>query len=153
MEKKQSPTSIHEKNQTPWTIREKNQTPWTIWFFLWILQKHRIFLSLFYFSKNLAMFSFVLLSRLQANHCWMYKKWLCSKKIQTPWTIRLVSDTCSQKKTESLKNRIVQGVWIFSRILAKFVISVINYYTFDKSKHLELSDSILGHSQIFSDTI
>ena len=39
------------------------------------------------------------------------KKWLCSKKIQTPWTIRLVSDTCSQK------NRIVQGVWIFSWIL------------------------------------
>ena len=29
----------------------------------------------------------------------------------------------------------------------------INFYTFDKSKHLELSDSILGHSQFFSDTI
>ena len=65
----------------------------------------------------------------------------CSKKIQTPWTIRLV------------KNRIVRGVWIFSWILAKFVKSVNNYYTFDKFKHLELSDSILGHSQIFSDTI
>ena len=89
--------------------------------------------------------------RLIINGC--IKKWLCSKKIQTPWTIRLVSDTCSQKKTKSLKNQIVQGVWIFSRIIAKIFISVINYYTFDKSKHLELSDSILGHSQIFSDTI
>ena len=96
--KKQSPTSIHERNQTPWTICEKNQTPWTIWIILWILQKHRIFLSLFYFSKNLAMFSFVLLSRLKANHWWMYKKmnvqknfyvhkvsekiWLCPLNIQ-----------------------------------------------------------------------
>jgi hypothetical protein len=42
-------------------------------YFLWVLQKHRKFLSLFHFSKNLAMLSFVLLSRLQANHCWMYK--------------------------------------------------------------------------------
>ena len=70
------------------------------------------------------------------------------KKIQTPWTIRLVVR----------KNRVPEesdswGVWIFSRILSKFVISNINYYTFDKSNHLELSDSILGHSQILSDTI
>ena len=40
---------------------------------------------------------------------------------------------------------LVQGVWI----LAKFVKSVIHFYTFDKSKHLEVSDSILGHSQVF----
>ena len=88
--KKQSPTTIHEKNLTPWTIREKNQTPWTIWILLWILQKHRIFLSLFYFSKNLAMFSFVLLSRLQANHCWMYKKMTMFKKIQTHYFIKVL---------------------------------------------------------------
>ena len=150
MEKKQSPTSIHEKNQTPWTIREKNQTPWTIWFFLWILQKHRIFLSLFYFSKNLAMFSFVLLSRLQANHCWMYKKMTMFKKntntftypisirekTQTPWTIQYFGDLAK-----------------FSRILEIFVKKLINNYTFEKTKHLELSDTISGHSQIFSDTI
>ena len=95
------------------------------------------------------MFSFVLLSRLQANHCWMYKKMTMFKKN----TNTLNYPISSQKKSESLKNRIVRGVWIFSRILSKFVISNINYYTFDKSNHLELSDSILGHSQIFSDTI
>ena len=60
-------------------------------YFMDTSKKDRIFLSLFYFSKNLAMFSFVLLSRLQANHCWMYKKMTMFKKIQTPWIIRLVS--------------------------------------------------------------
>ena len=38
---------------------------------------------------------------------------------------------------------------IFSK---KYKVGMV-FCTFDKSKHLELSDSILGLSQIFSDTI
>ena len=75
------------------------------------------------------------------------------KKIQTPWTIRLVS----VKKPNTLNYPILVGYFgdlaKFSRILEIFVKKLINNYTFDKSKHLELSDYILGHSQIFSDTI
>ena len=68
------------KNQTLWTICKKNQTPWTIWFFLMDTSKTFIFWHFFYFSKFFAMISFVLLSRLQANHCWMYKKMTMFKK-------------------------------------------------------------------------
>ena len=45
----------------------------------WIRYEHRIFLSLIYFSKKLAMFSFVLY--LKANHCQMYKKMTVFVKI------------------------------------------------------------------------
>ena len=76
---------------------------------MWILQKHRIFLSLYYFSKNLAMFCFVLLSRLQANHCWMYKKMTMFKKntntLNYPISIRYLQSEKNRVPEESDSSR------------------------------------------------
>ena len=98
-----------------------------------------------------------------------YPKRIREKK-QSPWTIQILSQNFWQnlvkktnnwnyprKKTNTLNYP--NTIWYFgdlarfSRILEIFVKKLINNYTFDKSNHLELSDSILGLSQIFSDTI
>ena len=52
-----------------------------------------------------------------------------------------------------LKELLTVQTLIACPILQIFVKKVINNYNFDKSKHLELSDSIFGLSQIFLDTI
>ena len=90
--KKQSPTSIRE-NQTPWTIHEKKS--WLSDFFYGYFIKIQFFVTFFIFQKN----SFVLLSRLLANRCWMYKNdkrnqclWSIHEKFQTPWTVQYFLD-------------------------------------------------------------
>ena len=57
------------------------------------------------------------------------------EKNQTPRTIRYFGDLAK-----------------FSRIVQIYVKKLINNYAFEKTKHLELSDTFLEHSQIFSDS-
>lgn len=83
-----------KKNQTPWTIHEKKLS-WLSDFFYGYFIKKQFFCHFSIFQKN----SFVLLSRLLANHCWIYKNdkrnqflWSILKKIQTPRTVQFFLD-------------------------------------------------------------
>ena len=111
MEKKQSPTSIHEKTQTPWTIHEKNQIPWTIWFFYGFFKNIEFFCHFFIFQKNwqcLALCS-----------CQGYRLIIAGCK----------KNDCVLKNTNTLNYPILVGYFVdlakFSQILEIFIKKVI----------------------------